>query len=173
MPLRSDAMTLASNLNVNAALRSALSRKPQVRRLPWAGLPSAPKGDSRMVGYGGGDFFLFALLADQRAILLNAATVLASLRRKNAPEFEYGVAGLWDAEADSLCLCFQRGAAIYGSPATYDRLCDVFHEWLSLGAPQATDWSVRLVSKSRAVPRRPSQWTLARQHFRYVFQLKP
>lgn len=151
MPLLSDVLPQASSPQKpdgDAALKAILSRRPRARRFPWAGLRVAPQGDSRAIGSGGGDFFLFAVLSDSRAMIFNAADVPAPLQREKAPTVEYGVAALWDAKAKSLCLCFQRGVVVYGSPAMYDRLGDLFRAWLSFGAPQATDWSVHLVPKS-------------------------
>lgn len=147
--------------DLEPALVQAIDHPLDSHPLPWA---AAGEGKNWPVR---SNFIFFLSLADPRTL---------QLYPRLAPEGEEtvtfeGGCSLWDPETGSLCVLHRDRVGVYGHPGMYERLLEVYREWMSHYAPFLEDYAVSVYPIDQPVCRPRHGWLLRRKFAQYTFRV--
>jgi len=110
------------------------------------------------------NFFFYLLLEDQRT------ERIPGFKDKNFESLE-GF-GLWDREADSLCLAHKDFIGVYGGQKMYNRLVEILDKWRSLGEPALEDYSIEIYPIDKSIVKPENGWVMHRKFTQQIFTLE-
>jgi len=81
--------------------------------------------------------------------------------------------GLWDETNTSLVLAMDDQLISYGNTVATERLGQLVHQWVDLGMPTASSFSLRVYKNDAPVVPSSGQWLVKRSESQFLWELKP